>query len=83
MMGLTGTGKSQVRFLLPVHLTPANRSQKVNDTVEHASRLRPGILLPTIFADQVLGHEKHSNKLVLVDIPGFDVTNKTTRRSRL
>jgi hypothetical protein len=28
-------------------------------------------------ADRVLGHEKYSNRLVLVDTPGFDDANKT------
>jgi hypothetical protein len=34
-------------------------------------------ILRPVFADRVLGHEKYSMKLILVDAPGFDDANKT------
>jgi len=33
-----------------------------------------------VSANRVLNHEKYGDKLVLVDTPGFDATNKTDKQ---
>jgi len=74
-MGVTGSGKSQVSFILSGHLRSANRGQQVIDTLTGQSK-RAGSDLESctkvVSANRVLHHGTYGNNLVLVDTPGLD-----------
>ena len=76
-MGVTGSGKSQVRFILPGYVGAANGLQKVIDTLigPRQNKLADSGLeasTKNISANRVLGHATYGNKLVLVDTPGLN-----------
>ncbi|KIM46982.1 hypothetical protein M413DRAFT_440534 [Hebeloma cylindrosporum] len=66
LMGLTGSGKSQIIDSLTGQNTRAAKSLKT--------------CADGVSAYRVLDHEKYGNRLVLVDTPGFDATHKTDRQ---
>ena len=84
-MGPTGSGKSQVRLVLPDHPMFANLNilQKIIDTLT-GQKTRAGTSLKSVTdevsAHRVLNHPTHRNKLVFVDTPGFDDTNKSDKQ---
>jgi len=84
-MGPTGSGKSQVRLVWPDHFMSANLiiCAKIIDTLT-GQKTRAGTSLKSVTdevsAHRVLGHPKYADKLVLVDTPGFDDTNKSDKQ---
>jgi predicted GTPase len=79
-MGPTGSGKSHVRDISYVVFSISS-GVKIIDTLTGQPGRRSGSRLEPCTSDvsavRLLNHPVHDDRLVLVDTPGFDDTNKS------
>ena len=79
-MGPTGSGKSNVRDMSYIFFS-ISPSLKIIDTLTNQPGRRAGFRLESctseVRAVRLFNHPVHGDRLVLVDTPGFDDTNKS------
>jgi predicted GTPase len=79
-MGPTGSGKSNVRDTISYLFCSVSPGLKIIDTLTNQPGKRSGSHLES-FTTEVravrMNHPVHGKRLVLVDTPGFDDTNKS------
>ena len=79
-MGPTGSGKSNVRDILYIAFSISS-GLKIIDTLTNQPGRRAGFRLESctteVRAVRLINHPDFRDRLVLVDCPGFDDTNKS------